>query len=141
MRRLPTARRRATDAWSIARLSSARHAARRFRCHLIEFHAARFGHTQTVAEQENQQTTVAHLMTAALGRLDQPFHLAPGEVLARAVACPPGNAPPFFSVLPRSSFCPELSPCDAPQTRMNKGPGFWTFYKMYHFVESVTISR
>ena len=39
-------------------------------------------------EHQEQQATVAGFVPAALGRLDQPFDLAPGEVLSVAVPVP-----------------------------------------------------
>jgi hypothetical protein len=90
-----------------------------------------------VPEHQKQQTTVARFIPAALDRLNQPFNLAPGEMLALAPArMPARQCSPFFGVFLRSSFCRMFGLLDGPQTRMNKGPGFWTFYKRYHFVES-----
>jgi hypothetical protein len=53
--------------------------------HLIEFQPARFRHPESMPEHQEQKATVAGLVPAAPGRLDQPFNLAPGEVLPVAV--------------------------------------------------------
>src|ERR1700733_9612735 len=66
-----------------------------FGVHLIEFHAAGLRHAQAMPEHEQQKATVAGLVPPALGRLDQPLNLAPGEVLPVAVrpACAPVFSP------------------------------------------------
>ena len=56
-----------------------------FGVHLVEFHPASLGHAQPMPEDQQQHATVAGLITAPLRGLDQPFNLAPGEVLALAV--------------------------------------------------------
>jgi len=56
-----------------------------FGVHLVEFHVARFRHTQAMTEHQEQQATVARLVPAPLGRLYQPFNLAPGEVLCFSI--------------------------------------------------------
>ena len=65
-----------------------------FRVHLVEFHPAGLRHAQAMPEHQEQQATVAGLVPAALGRLNQPFNLAAGEVLSVAVLRRPVF--PFF---------------------------------------------
>jgi hypothetical protein len=77
-----------------------------FRVHLVEFHPAGLRHAQAMPEHQEQQATLAHLVPAALGRFNQPFNLAAGEVF------------------------------DAPETRVNRGGDFSNIYKMFHFVDS-----
>jgi hypothetical protein len=48
---------------------------------------------QAMPEHQEQQATVAHLVPAALGRFNQPFNLAAGEVFSVAVP------PPVFPAL------------------------------------------
>ena len=52
-----------------------------FGVHLVELQPASLRHAQAMPEHQEQQATVAGLVPAALRRLDQPFNLAPGEVL------------------------------------------------------------
>jgi hypothetical protein len=47
-------------------------------------------------EHQEQQATVAHLVPAALGRFNQPFNLAAGEVFSVAVS--PASVSRFASV-------------------------------------------
>ena len=82
-------------------------------------------------EHQKQKATVAGFVPAALNRLDQPFNLAPRQVLAVAVF-----PRPCFRFCVRSSFCREFSLCDAPETRIKRAWGFWNIDKMFHFVES-----
>jgi hypothetical protein len=88
-----------------------------------------------------QQATVADLVPAALDRFNQPFNLPAGEVLPaplRQCSPPPAAAldPPFFRFCARLSFCREFNPCEAPETRMNRGGDLLCIYKRIHFVES-----
>ena len=64
-----------------------------FGVHLIEFHPAGLRHAQAMPEHQEQQATVAHLVSAALGRLNQPIDLAAGKVFSVAVP------PPVFPAL------------------------------------------
>src|SRR3954452_24198502 len=51
------------------------------RVDLIEFQPAGFRDTEAMPEHQKQQAAVAGFVAAASGRLDQPFHLASGQVL------------------------------------------------------------
>jgi len=59
-----------------------------FGVHLIELHPAGFRNAQPMPKHQEQQTTVAGFVPAALRRLDEPLNLAPGKVLAVAVIRP-----------------------------------------------------
>jgi hypothetical protein len=85
-----------------------------FHVHLVEFHAAGLRHAEAMAEHQKQQATVADLVSAALGRLNQPFDLARGEVLPVADLQHP---PPVFTD--------------------GAGRRSLVFSPVYHFVESV----
>jgi hypothetical protein len=73
-------------------------------------------------EHQEQQATVAGL--------DQPFNLAPGEVLPVAVV--PAVFPLFCA---RSSFCRELPLSNTPGTRINRTGSFSGIDTIVHFVE------
>ena len=88
-----------------------------FGVHLVEFQPAGFRHTQAMPERQKQKATVAGLVPTSTNSLDQPFNLAPGEVLAVAVTV----------ALPRL-FSPTARPL--PLARF---PGFAS---IHHFVES-----
>jgi hypothetical protein len=62
-----------------------------FGVHLVKLQPAGLRHAQAMPEGQKQKATVAGLVPPALGRLDQPFNLAPGEVLAVAVTVALGS--------------------------------------------------
>lgn len=68
-------------------------------------------------EHQEQQATVAGLVPAAPGRLDQPFNLAAGEVLAVAVI--PAHVSAFASV---HRFVESLA-CAMPRKPAPNGQG------------------
>ena len=57
----------------------------------------------------------------------------------RQCSPPPTAAldPLFFRFCARLSFCREFNPCEAPETRMNRGGDLLCIYKRDHFVECV----
>ena len=68
-----------------------------FRVQLVEFHPAGLRHAQAMPEHQEQQATVPHLVPTAIGRFNQPFNFAAGEVFS--VGVPPASVPRFASLL------------------------------------------
>jgi hypothetical protein len=81
-------------------------------------------------KHQEQQATVAHLVPAALGRFNQPFNLAAGEVFSVAVP------PPVFPVFRPFIILSRVYPVRCPETRMNRRGDFSGIYKKDHFIES-----
>jgi hypothetical protein len=57
-----------------------------FGVHLVKFYATGFRHTQSMPEHQEQEATVASLVHASSGCLNQPLNFAPSEVLPAAVS-------------------------------------------------------
>jgi hypothetical protein len=87
---------------------------------LIDLQPAGFRYPEAVPEHEQQQATVAGFIPASPGRFDQPFNLAPGEVLPVAVTI----------ALPGYFF---------PTARPLLPPGFPAFAPVHHFVCRVSV--
>ena len=85
-------------------------------------------------EHQKQKATVAGFVPAALGRLDQPFHLAAGQVLPVAAGvCRRARVSLFSRSFP---FCREFPLCEGPETLANRAGAFSTIDEISHFVES-----
>ena len=131
---IAAARRRVRAASSIARPSTGETCNTRLSVSTwSEFHPAGFRDAEAVPEHQEQQATVAGLVPAALGRLDQPFNLAPGQVLPVAVV--PARVSCFCA---RSSFCREFPPSKAPETRVNRGRGLFNYRRNETFCRRAT---